>query len=89
MRCIKECIARNTYPQFGLDPLCLVVEAPAIPIELIGGMGIVLPRPGRLVPSTNVDLAREVIPTQSAKDAVDLALVSTSTEYFPIPVKSY
>lgn len=42
-------------PQFGLDPFCLVVEAPAIPIELIGGMGIVLPRPGRLVPSTNVD----------------------------------
>ena len=39
MRCIKECIARNTYPQFGLDPLCLVVEAPAIPIELIGGVG--------------------------------------------------
>ena len=55
MCCIKECIARNTYPQFGLDPLCLVVEAPAIPIELIGGVGIVLPRPGRLVPSTNVD----------------------------------
>ena len=55
IRCIKECIARKTYPQFGLDPLCLVVEAPAIPIELIGGVGIVLPRPGRLIPSTNVD----------------------------------
>ena len=86
--CIKECISRNTYPQFGLDPLFLVVEAPAIPIELIGGVGIVLPCPGRLVPSTNVDYAREVIPAQSAQDAVDLALVSTSTEYFPIPAKS-
>ena len=88
MRCINECIARNTYPQFGLDRLCLVVEAPAIPIELIGGVGIVLPRPGRLVPSTNVDLAWEVIPAQSAHDAVDLALVSTSTEYSPILAKS-
>ena len=88
MRCIKECIARNTYPQFSLDPLCLVVEAPVFSIELIGSVGVVLPHPGRLVPSTNVDLSWEVIPAQSAHDAVDLALVSTSTEYSPTPAKS-
>ena len=29
-----------------------------------------------------------MIPAQSAQDAVDLVLVSTSTEFLPIPAKS-
>lgn len=88
MRCIEQCSARKTYPQLGLHPLRLVAEAPVFPIEMIGGDGVVVPRPGRLVPSTNVDHAWEVLPAQKTQDAVDLASVSTSSEYFPTPAKS-
>ena len=88
MRSIEQCSASKTYPQLGLHPLCLVVKAPVFQIDIIGGLAVVCPRPGWLVPSINVDQAWEVHPAQKTQDAVDLVVVSTSGEYFPTPAKS-
>ena len=71
----------KTYPELDLYPLRLVLKDSAAPIQLIVvGGDVVVPRPGRLVPSLIVDQAWEVVPTQKTQDAVDLAFVSTTTE---------
>ena len=78
----------KTYPELPLYPLRLVLKGPGVPIQLIiGGGDVVVPRPGRLVPSLIVDQAWEVLPAQKTQDAVHLASVSTSTEDGPTPTK--
>ena len=75
----------KTYPELALYPLRLVLGS-AAPIQLIVvGGDVVVPRPGRLVPSILVDQAWEVLPAQKTQDAVDLAFVSTATEDSPTP----
>ena len=78
----------KTYPELALYPLRLVLKGSAAPIQLIVvGGDVVVPRPGRLVPSLIVDQAWEVLPAQKTQDAVDLAFVSTATEDSPTPAK--
>jgi len=78
----------KTYPELALYPLRLVLKGSAAPIQLIiVGGDVVVPRPGRLVPSLIVDQAWEVVPAQKTQDAVDLAFVSTATEDSPTPAK--
>ena len=74
-------MAGKTYPKLALYPLRLVLKGSAAPIQLIVvGGDVVVPRPGRLVPSLIVDQAWEVLHAQKTQDAVDLAFVSTATE---------
>ena len=81
-------MARKTYPELALYPLRLVLKGSAAPIQLIVvGGDVVVPCPGRLVPSLIVDKAWEVLPAQKTQDAVDLAFVSTAIEDDPTPAK--
>ena len=78
----------KTYPELALYPFRLVLKGSAAPIQLIVvGGDVVVPRPGRLVPSLIVDQAWEVLPAQKTQDAVDFAFMSTTTEDSPTPTK--
>jgi hypothetical protein len=81
MRCIKQCSARKTYPHLNLHPLRLVGECPAKQICSIGGVGVVGKRVGRLLSPGEMDQAREVFLDQKAKDATDLACVTSCRLY--------
>ena len=56
-------------------------------IRDVGGGDVVVPRVGRLLLSGVRHQAREVFPAQKAKDAVDLAVVITPTEFNPTPAQ--
>ena len=52
---------------------------------IVVGGDVVVPHPGRLVPSLIVDQAWELLPAQKTQDVVVLAFVITATEDSPTP----
>jgi hypothetical protein len=68
----------KTYPQLLLNPLCLVIEFPAVPVYCIGGDGVVVEGVGWARHSGVLNQSREVFPAQQAEDAIGEATMTPS-----------